>query len=175
MSTWAWAGVVIPAGPCWHPAAASNKTRSTTGQFLTSPLARGPGNHGHCAPTARHRPRARVPMPGLGPAAAGQLAAQPLPGQTRAGQGPGPRRHQHRQHREGRPPGLVYCEYTSKGNTMQYQGPWRRRARTSPEARTDGPRQTCKGTRNTLVSLFQYRVNIHGVEAARERSNRRRE
>jgi hypothetical protein len=64
-------------------------------------------------------------MPGLGPAAAGQLAAEPLPGQARAGQGPGPRRHQHRQHREGRPPGLVHYEYTSKGNTMQYQEPWR--------------------------------------------------
>jgi len=77
-------------------------------------------NPGPCAP-GRHlreaenhdhfthlRPAATVP--GLEPAAAGPVAscsrpaaARPLPVQARAERGPGPRRHHHRHHREGRP------------------------------------------------------------------------
>jgi len=118
-------------------------------------------NHDHFA---HLRPAATVP--GLEPAAAGPVAscsrpaaARPLPVQARAERGPGPWRHQHRQRREGRPRQLGTSPIYSRCRRMG-------RARTTQDKTRAGahePMQTRQANRTTPVSLFQFRVNIHGV------------
>ena len=149
-------------GPCWHPAAAANKPRGTTAPNPTR-LALLSENNNHRAPlrpsSATHRAWGQLQLASA--SCSRPAAARPLPVQARAERGPGPWRHQHRQRREGRPRQLGTSPIYSRCKRMG-------RARTiqdNTRVGADEPIQTRNANRTTPVSLFQFRVNIHGVTA----------